>query len=330
MQVVELSGTPMEIGRKCGAECRELIHKSYETFFLPRKRVPGSIDKTVVRYMERRCPYLLEEMIGIAEGAGMTYDEILALNHFKLFKKGCTPAFFKNTEVGPVLAQNLDTGTIELNMLVMRIVRPLEGNAFISPVIAGTVWVGTGMNDKGLCLTGVSAYPKHTSPDNGTSGGVIARDMLQHADTVEEMLEIDKSHTYIGKMGVKIMMDRNGKAVTVEKDLHKQVGIPLADFGFSTGTFESGEIEPDASNPVKEARRKTIRALHDEGKIEFSLAGMKKLLSHHCTPGPVCRHRPWEDTDGGTMASRIMIPNRSKFLMTIGPPCKNEYREYTL
>ena len=329
---IELSGSPREIGEQHGAAYKDEIKKYYDFYCIQHNKRPDKLDKSILDYLKKHGNYLLEEMEGIAKGAGMKFEEILVYNHFNVVT-GCTPIFFRKTEVGPLLAQNLDCGKEEHEATLIRVIKPKEGHSFIGASFVGTVWAGNAINDNGVCLAGVSAHQKGYATENGTSGGIIQRDMIQRAGNVDEAFEIAKSHTYIGKIGIFIIADGSEKAVKTEMNNEKHFAFPVKDvFAFTTGLYESeieAQDEPDYLE-VKEQRRKTIQGLYDKGKIEFSLKGMKNLLSHHCSPGSVCRHKPWQTRGENTQSSRIMLINQTKLLITDGPPCKNEYLEYKL
>jgi isopenicillin-N N-acyltransferase-like protein len=333
MRFIELTGSPKEIGRQQGAAFKKEIAACYERYCISTGKTPDKLDATVPAYLEQHCPYLLEEMEGIAEGAGMRFDEILVYNHFNVVR-GCTPVFMQQTDHGPILAQNLDAVAAEREALVVRIVRPNKGHAHITASFVGTVWVGTGMNAQGLAITGVSAHHRNKIYAGGTHGGIVWRDVLQQAGDVDEGFKLNCTHTYIGKIGVGILADASGTAVRVERDNETKLAIPVGEFAFSTGIFESGRIDADMPAPdsPKIPRRKTIQDLREAGNIEFSLEGMRNLLSHHCSPGPVCRHEPWQDAGvgGETQSSRIMILGARRFHITEGPPCRNDYVEYQL
>jgi len=322
------------MGEQYGAAFSDDIRKYYEIYCLRSNKTPDKLDKSIPEYLERRCPYLLEEMEGVARGAGMRFEEILVFNHFNSIR-GCTPMFFRDTEVGPILAQNIDCSTTEREALVMRVVRPDKGHAFISPVVVGTIWGGTAMNEAGVCKSGVGAATRHVGTKNGTGGGLIGRDVIQHAATAAEAIEMERSHVYVGKTGVGLYADRSGAAFLRERDGKATAVIPVEEFGFSTGLHESGKIE-SAGSPeylqIKKDRKKSIQDLYEQGKIEFSVEGMKALLAHHNTPGPVCRHEPWQKAGvTETQASRILIPGRKRYLIALGPrPCEKEYQEYKL
>jgi hypothetical protein len=85
--LIEVSGTPRERGRAYGEAARTEIARSlayyHEAFAAssgldwPQVLVKARTWRGIV---EDAAPHLLEEMDGIAEGAGVTPDDILALN----------------------------------------------------------------------------------------------------------------------------------------------------------------------------------------------------------------------------------------------------------
>ena len=80
---LDSTGTAYEIGRQHGRDCAPAVHAAYRAWgpagaFDQREisdgfhRVAASLDKTF--------PALLDEMRGIADGAGLAFEEIVALN----------------------------------------------------------------------------------------------------------------------------------------------------------------------------------------------------------------------------------------------------------
>jgi len=334
MRYVELQGTPRQIGHRHGAAFADLIRK-YHDFYCRRlvSRTINDLDRSVLRYLECKCSYLLEEMEGIATGSGMSFDDILVYNHFNAMT-GCTPVFFADTEVGPILGQNIDCGEQERAAMLVRLVRPTNGHAFITTTFVGCVWSTNGLNQAGLCHGNCFCYFDGMSAADGTSTGIIKRDMLQYAANVEDALEIARSHRHIGKIGIWILVDASGNALRLEQTNDLSFTFPPTDgLLFSTGIYEAPIPLPSA--PLKslefgKARRRTIEQLHRQGQIAFSVAGMQKLLAHHCSPGPVCRHPPYEQNKDATRSTRIMIPAQGRYLVTDGPSCRNSFHEYRL
>ena len=63
-------------------------------------------------YLQTSWPQYLDEMHGVAEGAGVAFDDILALNvrteiAFGAFNDGCTAISWRGTHTS-ILAQNWD------------------------------------------------------------------------------------------------------------------------------------------------------------------------------------------------------------------------------
>ena len=332
MRYIELNGSPRDIGHQHGAAFAADIQHYYDFYCLQHGKTPDKLPSSVTRYVERHLPAIAEEIDGIAAGAGMAYDEVMAYNHFNVFS-GCTPVFFRHTPDGPLLAQNLDCGLEEQQAVVLRKVKPKTGYVFQSVSFVGTVWAGNPINETGLCHTGVSSHQSEYRTEDGTSGGIIAAQVIQHAATVQEVLEILKAHPNIGKVGCSLYLDGKDQMMITEGTPTEKYGIIVKEeFAFSTGLFVSGKVtakaEPDYLRP-KIARKETIDALHAAGAIDYSVEGMKKLLSHHApAPGSVCRH----DVPGGndTQSARIIIRDQRKLLITDGPPCCTPWQEFSL
>lgn len=84
---VVLSGTPHERGVTYGRECRELIDRTigdYERYFNNKPNLSWNyaiqMAAKFIPAIEAFAPELMEEMHGIAEGCGRSFDEILAIN----------------------------------------------------------------------------------------------------------------------------------------------------------------------------------------------------------------------------------------------------------
>lgn len=85
--VFELKGTSYERGLTYGRTVTEAIKRNisfYEMIFKTFANVPWSkakaLSKRFVPYIEKYCPYAIDEMKGIAEGSGIDFDDILTLN----------------------------------------------------------------------------------------------------------------------------------------------------------------------------------------------------------------------------------------------------------
>jgi len=90
--VIELSGTPRDMGHQHGEALKELIHEFVKSVTAVHQLNNGLLNVTKdslevfckknLGFLEKYCPDLVEEMRGIAEGAAVSFEEILYLNSF--------------------------------------------------------------------------------------------------------------------------------------------------------------------------------------------------------------------------------------------------------
>jgi isopenicillin-N N-acyltransferase-like protein len=128
--------------------------------------------------LDARCPNLVEEMRGIAEGAGATYQDILLLNvgydaegEFLSRVPQCTAVGLPGTDEGPLLAKTEDVNPVQWESQAFFRVRPREGHAFLVYSLAGTVWVDGGVNEAGLGLVMTGLGPAGPDPAALRHGG---------------------------------------------------------------------------------------------------------------------------------------------------------------
>jgi isopenicillin-N N-acyltransferase-like protein len=122
MLTVAATGTPHQIGHQHGLAARTHIARAL-VFYAKIFQEKAAMDWKTVRsfalkyqpYLEKNCLEYVEEMQGVAEGAGVGYEDILAMNvrteiAFGNFSDGCTALSWVEGERS-VLAQNWDWNT---------------------------------------------------------------------------------------------------------------------------------------------------------------------------------------------------------------------------
>lgn len=332
MRYIELSGTPRELGRQHGEAYREDIHKYHDFYCVHRGKTPESFDPLIRTYTENAFPDLVEEMRGIAEGADLSYEQVLVYNHFTVIT-GCTPVFFRHSDHGPLVAQTLDCQPDEQEAVVVRKVRPSGGIPFLCACYVGTVWPANFVSEVGLAMAAVSAHHQPYRTTDGTAISLAEAHIARTARSLAETFTIAKSYRYLRKVGIRLWADRDGNAMLVEGTGDQQYKTNINDdFAYSTGIYTSGHVEPQDEPAYilpKYARALTIERLFHQGRIEFSLAGMRRLMSHHAPdPGSICRHN--RTAGFCTQSARIMIPAEGKLLISDGRPCEHEFEEFLL
>jgi isopenicillin-N N-acyltransferase like protein len=130
---IELSGTPVEIGREHGRQLTKEIRgqiEVYEAMFKQTSKLDWAavkeVSKEYAATVQRLTPDVYAEMLGIAEGASLDVLDIVALNSrseiaLGLFSDGCSSLGWKrDSEV--LLAQNWDwTSRVKNNCCLMSI-----------------------------------------------------------------------------------------------------------------------------------------------------------------------------------------------------------------
>lgn len=122
MLEVFATGTPHHIGFQHGSAAKGQIARCisfYEKLFLNKSKMNWSTVKSFSKkyqpYLSANWPDYVTEMQGVAEGAGVEYEDILALNvrteiAFGAFSDGCTAISWKAGDVS-LLGQNWDWNT---------------------------------------------------------------------------------------------------------------------------------------------------------------------------------------------------------------------------
>ncbi|WP_173915226.1 C45 family peptidase [Halobacillus sp. Marseille-Q1614] len=166
---IKLQGSPREIGRKHGQEGREEVLKSlktYEKLFYGYKSLSWEEAKDIALQhlpaIEQYDMDLLEEMRGVAEGAGVEFEDILALNarseialaNYKgaVFADGCTAMSVApplNQDI--IIGQNWDWKSSQKDSLLLLDIKQ-ENKPDITMVTEGGMIGKIGFNSAGLGL----------------------------------------------------------------------------------------------------------------------------------------------------------------------------------
>jgi len=174
-------GSDYEVGFRMGREMAADILFSWD-FFLPRmEEVFGTPpDKYAETYkwlrenLENIAPWMVEQICGMAEGSGISIEKLFILNHYPLLWSShglfCSTVAVRDTEVGPVLAQNLEIGSDDLYFV--QEIHPENGNAILSCGMAGMCFSSTGINSCGLAVGSSNLPSPVREGEKPHSGGV--------------------------------------------------------------------------------------------------------------------------------------------------------------
>lgn len=228
---IVLSGSPRDIGRDHGSRLSVEIAEAVESFLRQGAKVFETpyeeILQRVKGFEEHIDPEYLEEMQGIARGAGVEYEDILALNTFfdtdSIFTYQSTTcvnlvAFGSATADGRLLhGRNLDFPSTHAVQNAARVfeLHPETGNSFLSAGWAGMSGVFTAMNSAGLTITEVGAWDRDVSWQ-GMPLVLLLRKITQYANSLEDAFEIARMTPKTAGFNITISDWRVPEAMAIE------------------------------------------------------------------------------------------------------------------
>jgi len=354
LRFLRSEGTPRDVGRKHGRFFVDEVNASIGVYRKKFEKLGMSWDKTL-GYAERSGallrdldPRLVEEIEGIAEGAGADLGAIFMIN----IRTGITrmvevavPEDHECTTTAVVrgatadghtlLGQNWDqSGVLQANTVIIE--QHIEGEPALLFVTEAGILFRHGMNDAGVgCVGNALRTDKEIGADRGTTSCVARRRALRKTnlqDAWQALVDTPRSHS-----GNHLLADSTGAAVDVE-------GVP----GRAFSLYPEGGIlvhsnhfqHPDAGGALHDRGRLTHPdTLYRDCRVRDALAAKRgtvtvadvkaALQDHHGYPLSVCRHpNPGSDEIGYTLVSTVMDLNARRMWTAPGPACVGTYTEY--
>lgn len=344
MKIVEVAGTPRDIGRATGEALREEIREDLELVG-DRWSGPGAERRLALfaETLRRHIPDVLDELEGTAEGADLPF-ETLARHNCPNFPseldetEGCTNIAFAGGPDGPVWGKNNDRPSFQRQRPhCCRIVRPDGGIPVAVFTFCGMLAVADGMNAEGLALGHSSVGSVFRQSDRHVPIRLWAYHCLSRARSTAEMIEAMASTPLRGKGYTMVCVDRQGTARAFEAPCplfqvrapHHEAGHVYCVNCYQLDGLENADRRPPEGKGISLARAavfdKALAAM-ERSDVE----AMKRLLRRHRDPEgpPVCVH---EDRDvSHTEYSMIGLPATGRVLYREGPPCGGEFETLSL
>ncbi|MBI4530855.1 MAG: hypothetical protein HY709_04970 [Candidatus Latescibacteria bacterium] len=342
MRFEHFSGTHAAIGWQRGRAFQDLLYRCRQGFdsWSPetRQRV-DSLTTTFELALHRTAPELIEEMRGVAEGAGLPYHEILSLNFAEEIgaPTGCSQIGLVDDDGETICAKSEDAGF--RRTYVVTELRPERGYAQLH--VGAVDWVvnsGGGINEAGLCI-GQSSV-RITDQTDGIPRLTLLRLVLERCATVAEAIAFFQSQD-MALQGMNFLMVDTGGSMAVVEHSPSLCAIrgPEGDAICCTNhyvepqmrTVERGCVgsEPDLENRLafEVNTRQRYGRLYDFARQHAGQANLKEALEGLLTshgPGGICQHGIMHTT-----LSMMMIPRRRELWVTDGPPCRSSFQLYT-
>ncbi len=346
MEHLMLSGSPFEIGESHGRTLPDLIPRVIRQVTPPA--VAGApARQAILAGLERRAPDLLEELRGIAVGAGLPFEAVLDLNvaydlavDHPSGPAYCTAIGLPNTPEGPLVAKTDDVVLAERPFEALFRLRPQTGYPSLHYAYAGTAWNQGGLNSAGLAIAMTGLPPLGPRRPDGLPSLLFLRLALSQCATVAEVLALADRHPLCGYGCTATLADLTSGDITIlentpsQRAVRREAHQPTVRTNHPQCTevaaLASATAPPGDQNDANEfqanslARAQRARALADQ--LPRSTTGLKALLADHATPGGICQHGA---ADLHTSIAMIMLPQQRVLMAAEGYGCET-YVEYTL
>lgn len=346
-KVVTASGSHHQIGVTVGKACREQALRMEKRFRKYVASVPGGGVERALAHARKTLPLAreyypqhVEELEGYAEGTGLDFEMVYAMNcdyPWDGGKKACTDIAVNSqwTKDDCVYAaHNEDVSPYMIDDVVISRIRPNDEPAFIAMCYGG-IFPTEGMNSEGISLTGNALVPNDTRL--GLPKSFPVRKVLRETNiysAIKSSMPEGRGHSFNN-----IVCDPNGEIYSMEGSATTFDAL-YAEDGWLVHTnhylsprmwqFESN-MHTRFSSIVRYNRAR--RLLRKElGQVDLST--FKKILSDHVGyPESICRHPDpalSEDDQARSIFSIVCDLTRRVMWVCAGNPCEGQYQRYEI
>ncbi|HEX2980263.1 MAG TPA: C45 family peptidase [Anaerolineaceae bacterium] len=334
---VTLEGTAYEIGRQQGELVRGIpgwlqFVRSGKDAFNPEER------RQVSALFDRHCPGLNDEIRGLADGAGIQFDEVMYYAITYMRAGNCShlavlPAAASDGHV--LVARNYEFGDQEDDMrLCTTRVQGKYAHLGFSSLLFGR---NDGMNEHGLSVTmssGGIPVGKYIPPiQSGFQFWALIRHLLENCRSVEEVLGEVEDFPLCGNT-VLIAADRSGKAALIEfygphkavRCIDAQSANPAvyATNHYTLPEMQSWPVQQLANSPV---RYQTIERFVSAEAPKIDRGKLKLLFGSAYPQGLTCHYYA---EYFGTLHSLVFDLTSGEAEICFGSPIANPWRRFDL
>ena len=344
MYHIHSEGSPKERGRAHGRQAVERITGLVEHYRVSRLANgivqvdfgSDSNQRTVDRIIERLhrvYPEACEEMEGIAEGAGLRFEDICALNlTCEMAPSACSVYGFADGHGSVWLGKSDDLPQAELGTNAVHFTIPEEAIPSVQMHFVGTLWTTSAVNAEGFCL-GMTGLSGRKVDEQGWPTLLLLHHLAERCGTVVEAEEICLAFG-IRSGGMSILMgDAQGDVAILETHVEGQaIRRPdrrrQAVWQTNHCCSQSLAAVDDPQNPLLPNSRERMECLTRlDPTVERSMAGLCRLFRTHDAPAGICQHG-----EGGlhTDSAIILSPQQQTLWATAGAPCTHSFVSYEL
>lgn len=337
--IVRVSGSNYDMGFSHGQQCSSLIRSLIQTI-TQQSKLGISKEELVSRarkyqpVLEDNNADLLDEIKGIADGAKIPYDEILALNLYPDLEPtaydycttfGIAGEFMEDGDL--LVAQNADYFSSYDRYTILLQLNSSRGPKISCVTEAGTVGTA-GINSEGLIRVGNGIYSKNQKI--GVPYYFLRRRMLEQK-SVSDVLKIVRTQNRSNSSG-HLLADKTGEILYLETTVDDdRVLQPKNGRIAHTNHFVHPDFTKYEQGLVTDSPKRLASIQNRlDSRANFNLNDAKEFLrDHENYPFSICRHEGDMELSGGmrwkTNASILLRSKMRTAYACLGYPCKNEY-----
>lgn len=340
---MELSGGAFERGQVYGAQFKLLIARMIEEVFY--REFQGKVNKDkLVRHAKRYAPFIedysqeiAEELRGIADGSGRSYEEIVLVNtveernSFGAARCTAFAATGRATTNGKTyVGQNWDgleslwwDGDFGLLLNVHR----KEGVNILGYTNPG-ILASAGLNSNGISICW-NTVPRLELRIGVPTYIVVAEVLRQKTigDAINAVIRAERAGCFNFVIADETEL-YDIEATPTDIDIaYSDEHIAHANHFVSQKFYSKQAIPNDdiemASTIIRQNRMNTLLR---QKRGQIGLDECKRFLRDHVNhPASICRH----PNAGLTLDSWVIVPADRQFWIAHGPPCQQEFEKYT-
>jgi isopenicillin-N N-acyltransferase-like protein len=335
--VLKASGTPWNMGHMIGSQLSKSLRIVTERF---EERVAalgdGGLQAKVEPYVactEKVAPRTLEEIRGMAEGAGVGFHSLFGLNTAQelTYSQGCS-SLAVNSEAtldgSVILAHNEDNSPFYADHCYVVDGTPDEEPAFLAFAYAGFV-LHQGFNDRGIGSVGNALYSNDLRV--GVPKLVAYREVMRSEfleDAIRRCIRPERANG-----NNHVLASAEGELYDVEVSatrhslLYAEGGIMAHTNHFTAPGLQNLDEWADLLN--SRIRLNRLRRLLGRDAGEITVENIRRALSDHANyPKSICKHvKPVVNEEVSTVGSVIMDLTNRTLQACSGNPCEGSYRQ---
>ena len=347
IRIVDLAGTPREMGRQFGEELREESRAMVETRLVLATQAAGRLDPSrdrrwclnlaaeAVPALEAYSPPVYEEFAGIADATGLSLPELVIGNGWTDFKdlldaRGASHNCTSFAVGAPLtadghtyLAQTWDMNVTAAPYIVAVRRRPSDGPRTLSLTTAGCLSL-IGMNEHGVALGNTNLVPTDARP--GVFYLALIHEALRQQDLAGAVAAITRGPRMSGHYYH--LGDGTDEFAGLETTGTRHARVGLQDGRYvHTNHYLTEEllgsapmVPPSASSAARQRRCSELVAKLPSG---VTVTELSQIMGDHEGVNCICRHIE-PGAEWASLAAAAMAPATRQMRVWAGTPCQND------